>query len=159
GPTPAGRREKHFSHDRKDTAGNGASQYKSCDSRATATTASSCGIGRRPVNASTGRQPIPQEEKTEIPTKREDHAMPSPAVSDDVLNQLRKYDPPPVCNVIELFETRPRNTGYTDDRIKACYPALPPMVGFATTATFRAGAPPKGGDTYIGLGGQIEKIA
>ena len=33
------------------------------------------------------------------------------------------------------------------------------MVGFATTATFRAGAPPKGGDTYMGLGGQVEKIA
>ena len=70
--------------------------------------------------------------------------MPSPAVSDDVLNRLRKYDTPTVCNVLELFEIRPRNTGYTDDRIKACYPALPPMVGFATTATFRAGAPPNG---------------
>jgi len=80
-------------------------------------------------------------------------------VAPEVIEALRKYDTPTVCNVIELFEQRPRNTGYTDDRIKACYPALPPMVGFATTATFRAGAPPKGGDTYIGLGGQIEKIA
>lgn len=80
-------------------------------------------------------------------------------VAPEVIEALRKFDTPTVCNVIELFECRPRNTGYTDDRITACYPALPPMVGFATTATFRAGAPPKGGDTYIGLGGQIEKIA
>jgi 4-hydroxy-4-methyl-2-oxoglutarate aldolase len=85
--------------------------------------------------------------------------MTAPVVSDAVLERLRKYDTPTVCNVLELFEMRPRNTGYTDSRIKACYPALPPMVGFATTATFRAGAPPKGGDTYIGLGGQIELIA
>jgi regulator of RNase E activity RraA len=85
--------------------------------------------------------------------------MPSPAIAPDVLAALRKYDTPTVCNVLELFEVRPRNSGYTDARIRACYPALPPMVGFATTATFRAGAPPKGGDTYIGLGGQIEKIA
>jgi 4-hydroxy-4-methyl-2-oxoglutarate aldolase len=85
--------------------------------------------------------------------------MPAPSVAPEVLDTLRKYDTPTVCNVLELFEIRPRNTGYMDDRIKACYPALPPMVGFATTATFRAGAPPKGGDTYIGLGGQIDRIA
>lgn len=85
--------------------------------------------------------------------------MSAPTVAPEVLDTLRKYDTPTVCNVLELFEMRPRNTGYMDDRIKACYPALPPMVGFATTATFRAAAPPKGGDTYIGLGGQVEKIA
>jgi 4-hydroxy-4-methyl-2-oxoglutarate aldolase len=85
--------------------------------------------------------------------------MPAPAVAPEVLEQFRKYDTPTVCNVLELFEMRPRNTGYMDGRIKACYPALPPMVGFATTATFRAGAPPKGGDTYIGLSGQVDKIA
>lgn len=85
--------------------------------------------------------------------------MPATPVSAEVLDRLGKYDTPTVCNVLELFEVRPRNTGYTDGRIKACYPALPPMVGFATTATFRAGAPPKGGDTYIGLGGQVDRIA
>lgn len=85
--------------------------------------------------------------------------MPTSSVSLEVLDRLRQYDTPTVCNVLELFDCRPRHTGYMDARIKACYPALPPMVGFATTATFRAGAPPRGGDTYIGLGGQIEKIA
>jgi 4-hydroxy-4-methyl-2-oxoglutarate aldolase len=75
-----------------------------------------------------------------------------------VLDELRKYDTPTVCNVIELFECRPRTAGYMDGRIQAYYPKLPPMVGFATTATFRAAAPPRGGDTYMGLGGQVEKI-
>jgi len=76
-----------------------------------------------------------------------------------VLEQLRKFDTPTVCNVLELFECRPRTAGYMDSRIQACYPALPPMVGFASTATFRAGAPPRGGDTYMGLGNQVELIA
>jgi regulator of RNase E activity RraA len=76
-----------------------------------------------------------------------------------VLDQLRRYDTPTVCNVLELFEYRPRTAGYLDRRIQACFPSLPPMVGFATTATFRAAAPPRGGDTYMGLSAQVEKLA
>lgn len=79
-------------------------------------------------------------------------------VSPAVLEQLRKFDTPTICNVLELFEAMPRTTGYTDARIKACYPALPPMVGFATTATFRAAAPPRSGDIYAGLAKQVELL-
>ena len=64
---------------------------------------------------------------------------------------LGKYDTPTVCNVIELFDIRPRNSGYMDRRIKACFPDLPPIVGYAATATFRASAPPTGGDAYATL--------
>jgi 4-hydroxy-4-methyl-2-oxoglutarate aldolase len=85
--------------------------------------------------------------------------MPTPNISLSVLEQLRKFDTPTVCNVLELFEYRSRTAGYMDARIKACYPALPPMVGFACTATFRAAAPPRGGDTYAGLSTQVELIA
>ena len=46
-----------------------------------------------------------------------------------------------------------------DARIQACYPKLPPMVGYASTATFRAGSPPRGGDVYAGLGKQVELLA
>ncbi|HSQ58682.1 MAG TPA: RraA family protein [Gemmata sp.] len=80
-------------------------------------------------------------------------------IPSSVLDELRKYDTPTVCNVIELLECRSRIAGYMDGRIQAYYPKLPPMVGFATTATFRAGAPPRGGDTYMGLGEQVERIA
>src|SRR5437867_1052477 len=48
------------------------------------------------------------------------------------LELLRKYDTPTVCNVVELFDVRSRTAGYMDGRIKACYPALPPMVGFTS---------------------------
>src|SRR6266550_2954763 len=52
----------------------------------------------------------------------------------EVLELLRKYDTPTVCNVVELFDVRPRTAGYTDGRIQACFPKLPPMVGYAATA-------------------------
>ena len=64
--------------------------------------------------------------------------MPSPSAAD--LELLRKYDTPTVCNVVELYDLRPRTAGYTDLRIRACYPKLPPMVGYASTATFRSSA-------------------
>jgi 4-hydroxy-4-methyl-2-oxoglutarate aldolase len=76
-----------------------------------------------------------------------------------VLEQLRAFDTPTVCNVLELFDVRPRTAGYTDARIRACFPHLPPMVGFAVTATFRAAAPPRAGDIYAGLARQVEQLA
>ena len=76
-----------------------------------------------------------------------------------VLDELRKYDTPTICNVLELFEHRSRVAGYFDGRIKACYPPLPPMVGFAVTATFRAAAPPRDGDIYAGLDRQVQTLA
>jgi 4-hydroxy-4-methyl-2-oxoglutarate aldolase len=75
-----------------------------------------------------------------------------------VLDKLRSFDTPTICNVIELFDVRPRNTGYMDGRIRACFPELPPMVGFAATATFRAAAPPRGGGSYAGLAEQLERF-
>lgn len=54
-----------------------------------------------------------------------------------VLDKLRQNDTATICNVIELFEIRPRNRGFTDRRIKAVFRDLPPMVGFASTATCR----------------------
>jgi 4-hydroxy-4-methyl-2-oxoglutarate aldolase len=72
---------------------------------------------------------------------------------------LRKFDTPTICNVVELFDLRPRTAGYMDGRMQACYPKLPPMVGFASTATFRSAAPPRAGDVYAGLGDQVASFA
>jgi len=83
----------------------------------------------------------------------------APAVPLAVLDQLRSFDTPTVCNVLELFDAMPRTAGYLDGRIRACYPHLPPMVGVASTATFRAGAPPRSGDVYAGLARQVEELA
>ena len=50
------------------------------------------------------------------------------------------------------------NVGYLDHRIKACYPELPPMVGYATTATFRSNSLPRTSDAYASLEKQIERF-
>ncbi len=74
------------------------------------------------------------------------------------LDGLRKYDTPTILNVMELFDAIPRTSGYMDSRIKACFPQLPPMVGYAVTATFRSGAKPRGGDVYAGLDQQVRLL-
>jgi regulator of RNase E activity RraA len=80
-------------------------------------------------------------------------------ISPQTLEKLRRFDSPTICNVIELFEVRPDNTGFMDGRVRASYPELPPMVGFAATAQFRSDAPPVGGDGYGGMAEQLELFA
>lgn len=82
-----------------------------------------------------------------------------PTVAPEVLDKLRTFDTPTICNLIELFEVRPRTTGYMDTRIKACFPEMSPIVGFAATATFRASSPPRSGDGYGSVQTQIERFA
>ncbi len=77
----------------------------------------------------------------------------------DTLAKLRQFDTPTICNLIELFEVRPHNTGYMDARIQACFPQMPPMVGFAATATFRSAEPPRGNSAYDALAAQVEAFA
>lgn len=71
------------------------------------------------------------------------------------LDDLRKYDTPTICNAIELFDVRPRNVGYMNDTIKACFPKMPPMVGYAVTSTFRSMSPPRAGDVYSSMSDQV----
>lgn len=80
-------------------------------------------------------------------------------MSPEVLARLAKYDTPTICNVIELFNVRPRNRGYMDARVKANYPEFPPVVGFACTASFRSDAPPVGGDAYGSIQKQLDQFA
>jgi 4-hydroxy-4-methyl-2-oxoglutarate aldolase len=80
-------------------------------------------------------------------------------VSQVVLKLLRQFDTPTICNVVELFDIRPRTAGYMDKRIEACYPKLPPMVGYASTATFRSACAPPSGNAYSGLAEQVASFA
>ena len=80
------------------------------------------------------------------------------AVTQEVLDKLAEFDSPTICNVIELFEVRPRNTGYMDGRIKSNFPDFKPMVGYASTACFRSDAPPAGGDAYGSLQAQLAQF-
>jgi 4-hydroxy-4-methyl-2-oxoglutarate aldolase len=83
----------------------------------------------------------------------------TPTLSGDDLRLLRKYDTPTVCNVIELYDLYPRTAGYMNATIQACYPKLPPMVGYASTATFRSAAPPRSGGAYAGMVEQVASFA
>lgn len=76
----------------------------------------------------------------------------------DLLTKLARFDTPTICNVIELFDVRPRNRGYMDGRVKSNFPEMPPMVGYATTACFRSDAPPAGGDAYGSIQKQLEQF-
>lgn len=72
-----------------------------------------------------------------------------------LLAELAKFDTPTICNAIELFDVRPRNVGFMNDKIKACFPEMPPLVGYAVTSTFRSMSPPRSSDVYAGLADQV----
>lgn len=80
------------------------------------------------------------------------------ALSPAVLDKLRTFDTPTICNLIELFDVRPRNTGFMDGRIQACSPQMGAVVGFAATATFRSAAAPRGQNSYMAMDRQVEQF-
>ncbi len=81
------------------------------------------------------------------------------SLSTETLQELRSVDTPTICNAIELFDVRPRSAGFMNDTIKACFPDMPPMVGFALTSTFRSHSAPPSGDVYGSLSQQVEAFA
>src|SRR5215472_13201770 len=85
--------------------------------------------------------------------------MSIPQLSAADLNLLRQYDTPTICNVIELFEIQPRTAGYMDARIRACFPEMPPVVGYAATATMRCASPKADGAVYSSLDEQVTRFA
>jgi len=74
------------------------------------------------------------------------------------LELLTKYDTPTICNVIELFDVRPRTEGFMNKSIVSCFPEMPPMVGFAATATFR-GSTLTEEPSYAGIDKQVALFA
>ena len=55
-----------------------------------------------------------------------------------LLRQLAEFDTATICNAIEMFGMRPRNIGYMNAQIRSAFADLPPMLGFASTATVQA---------------------
>ena len=51
---------------------------------------------------------------------------------------LRKITSPSVANAIETFKVRPRNQGQMSSEIRALFPEMGPLVGYAVTAVIRA---------------------
>ena len=75
------------------------------------------------------------------------------------LSRLTQFDTPTICNTIELFEVRPRNEGYMDGRIRACFPEMPPIAGYAATVTMRCAFPKRDGDVYASLDEQVARFS
>jgi 4-hydroxy-4-methyl-2-oxoglutarate aldolase len=57
------------------------------------------------------------------------------------LEALRAYDTPTLANALDGLVDRPATTGYTRPPVHSVLPDLPPMVGFAVTATIRSASP------------------
>ena len=62
--------------------------------------------------------------------------MPAPNLGH--LEFLRSIDTPTVCNLVEIVMPERRGHGYTVRHMHCAFPALPPIVGFAKTVTFKA---------------------
>ncbi len=55
-----------------------------------------------------------------------------------MIEALRKVSSPSVANAIETFKVRPRNQGQISSEIRALFPEMGPLVGYAVTAVIRA---------------------
>ena len=56
----------------------------------------------------------------------------------DLLTKLRAFDTPTICNALEIIDAKYRVTGFTTKPFVCPFPDLPPIVGYARTATIRA---------------------
>ncbi len=63
-------------------------------------------------------------------------------LTDEDLAALRQHDTPTICNALEIVAPERRALGFTSEPLVCADPSLPPMVGYARTATIRAVAPP-----------------
>ena len=64
-------------------------------------------------------------------------------ISKSDLDVLSKWDTPTICNALEIVVPERRGTGFTTEAFTCLDPKLPPMVGYARTATIRATTPPE----------------
>jgi regulator of RNase E activity RraA len=57
--------------------------------------------------------------------------------SNDLIETLKSFDTPTICNALEIVAPERRLTGYTTKHLQCPFPDLPPIVGYARTATIR----------------------
>lgn len=62
----------------------------------------------------------------------------------DELAALAEFDTPTICNALEVVLPGAPRSGFTVKPLLCGFPDLPPIVGYARTATLRAKAPPAG---------------
>lgn len=62
-------------------------------------------------------------------------------VDREVLEELRGFDTPTLCNALEIVLPARRGYGFTRSPLHCVHPGLPPMLGFARTARICASRP------------------
>jgi 4-hydroxy-4-methyl-2-oxoglutarate aldolase len=62
-----------------------------------------------------------------------------------MIDALKKITSPSVANAIETFNARPRHQGFMSSAVRALFPDLGPLVGYAVPALIRAEPQPQQG--------------
>jgi 4-hydroxy-4-methyl-2-oxoglutarate aldolase len=75
-------------------------------------------------------------------------AKPTPQLTNDQLNAIRRLTTCAVANAIEVFAVRLRNEGYTWPGLKCLTGSLPPMLGYAAPCRVKTMDPPLTGRSY-----------
>ena len=75
------------------------------------------------------------------------------------LRALRRYNTPTISNAVELFDVRPRHTGFLPHTIRCLLPDLGPVVGYAVTSKTRASKPEPGEASVDLLGDYLRYVA
>lgn len=70
-------------------------------------------------------------------------------LSSAAFDKLRGLDTCSVSNAIERFNVRLRNEGFVAGPVRARFPHLPPMLGYAATARIRTSSAPVKGRCYF----------
>lgn len=68
-------------------------------------------------------------------------SLPQEELAQEVLDRLGGLDTPTICNALEVASPDRRAVGFTTRPLVCLRPAMPPIVGYARTATLRAERP------------------
>jgi len=85
--------------------------------------------------------------------------MPRSILDQTQLDALRRYNTPTISNAIELFNLRPRHTGFLPHTIRCLLPDLGPIVGYAVTSKTRASRPAPAEPSADLLGDYLRYVA
>jgi len=59
-------------------------------------------------------------------------------ISQKLFETLRKYDTPTIVNSLELLDSKFRTSGFTKEQLFCTDTSLPPIIGYARTATIKS---------------------
>ncbi len=85
--------------------------------------------------------------------------MSTARLDDAQLAALRRYNTPTISNAIELFDVRPRNTGFLPHTIRCLLPEIGVIVGYAVTSQTRAEPPASEEEPRDLLGDYLRYVA